>query len=126
MNLYPYNLYILLLALIILFIYICLTFKKLKTLSKTIENTLVKVASIQTKTNALLTSILTKVENQKVICTNALKAIKIYALWNAVFKDYKKQDAKGFKQLHSSATHVIQKKQANTLVYQVLARMISE
>ncbi len=126
MNLYPYNLYILVVALIILLIYVCLTLKKIKHLSKNIQNSLLKVTNIQTKTNTLLTTVLTKVSEQKAICTSALKAIKIYALWNAIFKDYKKQESKGMKQLHSSATHVIQKKQANTLVYQALARIISE
>lgn len=126
MNLYPYNLYILIITVIILLVYICLTLKKIKKLSKNIQSSLVKVAHIQNNVTILLTTVLTKVEEQKAICTSAIKAIKIYALWNAVFKDYKKQDAKGLKQLQSSATHVIQKKQANTLLYQVLARMISE
>ena len=117
MNLYPYNLYILLIAFVILIIYLCLTLKKVNHII-TISN------EAALKGQNYLLSITNKINTQKELGTKAVKFLNIYLLWHAVSKDYKKADKKGIKQFQSSATNILQKKQANRLIQESLTHLL--
>lgn len=126
MNLYPYNLYILLIAFVVLIIYTCLTLKKLAVLSKKGKTTSEKLIHILYKGNDIATTISSRVETKKVVLSKTIKGLKIYTVWRAIFNDYEKKDTKGLKELQSSASYVLQKKQATALVDEVLAHMFVE
>lgn len=126
MNLYPYNLYILLITLFIFIIYICLTLKKLAVLAKKGKTTSEKMIHVLYKGNDVATTISSRVETKKVVLAKTIKGLKIYTIWRAIFNDYEKKETKGIKELQSSASYVLQKKQATALANEVLAHMFME
>ena len=124
MNLYPYNLYILLIAFVILIIYLCLTIKKVNPLLSKVNHIVTIGNEAAFKGQNYLLSITNKINAQKELGTKAVKFLNIYLLWRAVSKDYKKADKKGLKQLQSSTTNILQKKQANRFIQESLTHLL--
>ncbi len=78
------------------------------------------------KGNDVATTISSRVETKKVVLAKTIKGLKIYTIWRAIFNDYEKKETKGIKELQSSASYVLQKKQATALANEVLAHMFME
>ena len=111
-------------AFVILIIYLCLTLKKVNPLLSKVNHIITISNEAALKGQNYLLSITNKINTQKELGTKAVKFLNIYLLWHAVSKDYKKADKKGIKQFQSSATNILQKKQANRLIQESLTHLL--
>lgn len=123
-NLYPYNMYALYIAIGLLVLFLIYTLVKTGPLLNALNRLTPQLEHISKNSESLNEKLSALQPKEKKKKLSPQEMFNLLLLYSAIRKDYKKKETKGFKQIGKSTTNVLYNKQKQQMITDQLLKII--